>query len=50
LINDYEQYYESGFYQFLTSVDNLMTLNKDVRQIQILDINGKILFEYDRIN
>jgi signal transduction histidine kinase len=45
LINQYEQYYGSGFYQYLTIVDDLMKLNKNLIQIQILNINGKILFD-----
>ena len=45
LINSYEQYYGSGFYQYLNIVDELMKLNRNVNQIQILNINGKILFD-----
>ena len=45
LIKNYEQYYESGFYQYIKIVDELMGLNKDIYQIQILNINGKILFD-----
>ena len=45
LIENYNIYYESGFYQYIQIVDDLMSLNKNVHQIQILDINGKILFD-----
>ena len=45
LIGNYEIYYESGFYQFIQIVDDLMSLNDNVYQIQIADINGKILFD-----
>jgi len=45
LINNYEQYYESGFYQFLNIVDDHMKLNRNINQIEILNLNGKILFD-----
>ncbi len=45
LINNYEQYYESGFFQFLNIVDDHMKLNRNINQIQILNLNGKILFD-----
>ena len=44
LINNYNRYYESGFYQFIQIVDGLMMLNENVYHLQIADINGKILF------
>ena len=44
LINNYNRYYESGFYQFIQIVDDLMMLNENVYHLQIADINGKILF------
>lgn len=44
LINNYNRYYESGFYQFIQIVDDLMMLNENVYHLQIVDINGKILF------
>ncbi len=49
LIYNYGQYYDSGFYQYLNIVDNLMSLNKNVQKIQILDINGKILFDTNEL-
>ncbi len=44
LINNYIRYYESGFYQFIQIVDDLMMLNENVYHLEIVDINGKILF------
>ena len=44
LINNYIRYYESGFYQFIQIVDDLMMLNENVYHLEITDINGKILF------
>lgn len=44
LLLNYERYYKSGFYQFIQIVDDLMILNKDVYYIQIVDINGNIVF------
>ena len=49
LIDNYNFYYESGFYQFIQIVDDLMMLNENVYQIQIVDINGKILFDTNEI-
>ena len=49
LINNYYLYYESGFYQFIQIVDDLMILNENVDEIQIADINGKILFDTTEI-
>jgi len=45
LIDNFENYYESGFYQYLQIVDDVISLNKNVDKIQILNINGKILFD-----
>jgi len=45
LINNYDLYYESGFYQFIQIIDDLMILNENVYRLQIVDINGKILFD-----
>ena len=49
LVNNYDLYYESGFYQFIQIVDELMMLNENVYQLQIVDINGKILFDTTEI-
>jgi len=45
LVNNYVIYYDSGFYNYIQIVDNLMSLNKDVKTIQVADVNGKILFD-----
>lgn len=45
LINNYNNYYESGFYKYLQIVEDLISLNKNIYKIQILNINGKILFD-----
>jgi signal transduction histidine kinase len=44
VIENYELYYESGFYKFAEAMDNLMNLNNNLEEIQIVDVNGKILF------
>jgi signal transduction histidine kinase len=44
VIDNYNLYYESGFYKFSEVIDNLMNLNDDLKEIQIVDVNGKILF------
>ena len=35
LVNYHNIYYESGFYQYVQIVDNLMSLNKDIISIQV---------------
>ena len=49
LIDNYELYYDSGFYQFIQIIDDLMILNENVYRLQIVDINGKILFDTTEI-
>ena len=48
---EYYQNYKSGigFYNFGRLIGNLMSLNPDVIRIQIVDVNGKILFNSDEI-
>ncbi|UCB59374.1 MAG: HAMP domain-containing protein [Thermoplasmatales archaeon] len=53
-INTYIDYFKDyekgiGFLKFSEFIDNLMKLNKDITQIQILDVNGKIFFDSDEI-
>jgi len=45
VIDTYGLYYESGFFKFGEIIDNLLALNRDVVRIQILDVNGKILYD-----
>ena len=49
LVNNYDPYYESGFYQFIGIVDDLIILNENVYELQIVDVNGKILFDSDEM-
>ena len=49
VVDNYELYYESGFYKFAEIMDDLMALNENVERIQILDVNGKILFDSNEI-
>jgi len=49
VINNYILYYESGFYKFTEIIDNLMKLNNNIVEIQIVDVNGKILFDSTEI-
>ena len=44
LLLNYERYYKSGFYQFIQIVEDLTTLNDDVYYLQIVDIDGNIIF------
>jgi signal transduction histidine kinase len=49
IIDNYEIFYESGFYKFTEEIKNLMYLNRDLSGIQLVDINGKILFDSNEI-
>jgi signal transduction histidine kinase len=49
IIKNYLLYYESGFLKFSEIIDNLLALNSNVKQIQIIDINGKILFDSEEL-
>jgi signal transduction histidine kinase len=49
VIYNYNLYYESGFYKLTEVIDNLMKLNNDLVKIQIVDVNGKILFDSTEI-
>ena len=49
VIDNYNLYYESGFYKFSEIIDNLMNLNNNLEDIQIVDVNGKILFDSTEI-
>jgi signal transduction histidine kinase len=49
LVNNYYLYYESGFYQFIGIVDDLMMLNENVYSLQIVDVNGKIVFDLNEM-
>ena len=49
-VNDYIKIYNNykigfGFYYLRENIDNLMKLNSEIKKIQILDVNGKILFD-----
>jgi len=50
LVNNHLRYYESGFYQYIQIVDNLMNLNNDIISLQMVDVNGKILFDSAEID
>jgi signal transduction histidine kinase len=49
VIDNYDLYYDSGFYKFTEVIDSLMKLNKNLVEIQIVDVNGKILFDSPEI-
>ena len=44
LASNFEDYYFSGFYQFLQIVEYVMGLNKNVYYIEILFLNGRVVF------
>ncbi|MBN1860598.1 MAG: HAMP domain-containing protein [Candidatus Thermoplasmatota archaeon] len=45
VISNYQFLTESGFYKFTEIIDDLMKLNNNLVGIQIVDVNGKILFD-----
>ena len=49
VIENYDLMHESGFYKFTEVIDDLMKLNSDLVEIQIVDMNGKILFDSTEI-
>ena len=50
LMTNYDLYYnQTGFLQYFQIVEDLMKLNKNVVQIQVLNLNGKILFDTTEI-
>ncbi len=49
VIEKYDFYYGSGFYEFTEVIDDLMMLNKNLVEIQIVNVNGKILFDSTEI-
>ena len=49
-INYYNDYKSgTGFFNFGKITGNLMNLNQDLKKIEIVDVNGKILFSSDEI-
>jgi signal transduction histidine kinase len=49
VIDNYNTYYDAGFYKFTELIDNLMKLNNNLVEIQIVDVNGKIFFDSTEI-
>ena len=46
IIKNYELYYDSGFYKYAEIIDDLMSLNRNVERIQIVNVSGYILFDF----
>lgn len=49
VVDNYATYYQSGFYKFTEIIDDVMKLNSDLVELQIVDVNGKILFDSTEI-
>ena len=49
VVDNYDFLYDSGFYTFAEVIDSLMKLNTNLVEIQIVDVNGKILFDSSEI-
>jgi|GEM_PF-5552240 len=46
---NYIDYYDSGFFRYSQVITNLFELNKDIEKIQLLDVNGNLLFDSDEV-
>jgi methyl-accepting chemotaxis protein len=49
VVENYGLYYDSGFYKLTEVMDNLIKLNENLVEIQVVDVNGKILFDSTEI-
>ena len=49
VMDNYVVYFDSGFYRFTEAIDELMKLNTNLIELQIVDVNGKILFNSSEI-
>ena len=49
LCQGFDLYYSSGYYKFREIVSNLMSMNRYVVRIQILDINGEVKFDSEEL-
>jgi signal transduction histidine kinase len=49
VIDNYQLYYESGFFKFIEVIGDFMKLNSNLIDLQIVDVNGKILFDSTEI-
>ena len=49
IIRNFDIYYESGFYKFIETIDETMSLNDNILKLQIVNVNGIILFDSDEI-
>ena len=45
IIQDYEMYFSSGYLKFKASIDKIISLNPDIKRIQIIDAQGNILVD-----
>ena len=49
IVDNYELYYNSGFLKYCDIINNILSLNKDVVKIQIINYYGKIMFDSNEI-
>jgi signal transduction histidine kinase len=49
VIDSFNFYYGSGYYKFTEIIDNILKLNENLIELQIVDVNGKILFSSEEI-
>lgn len=49
VMDNFELYFDSGFYRFTEVIDELMKLNTNLIDVQVVDVNGKILFDSTEI-
>lgn len=49
VVENYKLYYDSGFYKLTEVMDTLMKLNENLVHLQVIDVNGRILFDSTEI-
>jgi signal transduction histidine kinase len=49
VMDNFELYFDSGFYRFTEVIDELMKLNTNLIDVQVVNVNGKILFDSTEI-
>ena len=45
IIKNYKLYYDSGFYKYKEIIEDIMSLNSDLEGLQIVDMQGRIMFD-----
>jgi len=49
ILDTYDLYFDSGYIKFIEKISQIISMNENVYRIQILNLNGKILFDSNEI-